>query len=154
MSTNLSVSFELICLMGWLLKKDKRALQQLIQKALAGGVSDSIAELQTARPAELSDTMAKTVSEFFDYIESVLAQGIPSMKTGSVVGTALAPEIKKIDQHSLDPRVIWLAISQTKEALSGLSQGLSEEERSDMFKHELYKNLLKNWTVAADDILN
>ncbi len=152
MSTNLSVSFELICLMGWLLKKDKTALQQLIQKALAGGVSDSIAQLQHARPAELSDSMAQTVAEFFEYIEAVLAQGVPSMKNGA--GSSFAPEIKKIDQQTLDPKVVWLAVSQTKEAVNAVSAGLTESEKNDLFKHELYKNLLKNWTLSADETLN
>lgn len=154
MSTNLSVSFELICLMGWLLKKDKTALQQLIQKALAGGVSDSIAQLQSARPAEISDTMAQTVTEFFEYIEMIIAQGVPGMKAGGELGALLDPELKKLDQHTLDPKVVWLAISQTKEAVNALSMGLSEPEKNELFKHELYKNLLKNWTIAADDILN
>lgn len=154
MSTNLSVSFELICLMGWLLKKDKTALQQLIQKALAGGVSDSIAQLQAARPAELSDTMAQTVAEFFEYIEAVIAQGVPGNKAGSGIGSFLDPELKKLDQHALDPKVVWLAISQTKEAVNAISVGLNEQEKNELFKHELYKNLLKNWTIAADDILN
>ena len=154
MSTNLSVSFELICLMGWLLKKDKTALQQLIQKALAGGVSDSIAQLQSSRPSEISDTMAETVTEFFEYIETVIAQGVPGVKSGRGVGSFLDPELKKLDQHALDPKVVWLAISQTKEAVSAISIGLSEQEKNDLFKHELYKNLLKNWTIAADEALN
>lgn len=152
MSTNLSVSFELICLMGWLLKKDKTALQQLIQKALAGGVSDSIAQLQHARPSELSDSMAQTVAEFFEYIEAVLAQGVPSMKNGA--NALFAPEIKKIDQQTFDSKVVWLAVSQTKEAVNAVSSGLTESEKNDLFKHELYKNLLKNWTLSADETLN
>ena len=108
MSTNLSVSFELICLMGWLLKKDRAALQQLIQKALAGGVSESIAQLHETRPAELSDSMAKTVAEFFVYIESMLVQGVPVARGGYVLGANLTPEVKKIDQTS-----DWILITHT-----------------------------------------
>lgn len=140
--------------MGWLLKKDRVALQQLVQKALAGGVSESIAQLQEARPAELSEQMAKTVMEFFDYIETMLVQGVPATRSGYVLGANSGPEIKKLDQHALDPKVIWLAISQTKDAMGSLSGGLTEQERSELFKHELYKNLLKNWTIPAEETLN
>lgn len=154
MSTNLSVSFELICLMGWLLKKDRMALQQLVQKALAGGVSESIAQLQEARPAELSETMAKTVMEFFDYIETMLVQGVPAARTGYVLGANLGPDVKKIDQHAVDPRVLWLAINQTRETLSAVPGVLTDQERSEMFRNELYKNLLKHWNIAAEDVLN
>lgn len=153
MSTNLSVSFELICLMGWLLKKDRASLQQLVQKALAGGVSESIAQLQETRPAELSDTMAKTVMEFFDYIETMLVQGVPTVRSGYVLGSNLSPEVKKIDQSAVDPRVLMLAINQTRETLTAAGV-LTDLERSDMFKNELYKNLLKHWNISADEALN
>jgi len=154
MSTNLSVSFELICLMGWLLKKDKPALQQLIQKALAGGVSESIVKLQAARPTELSDVMEKTVSEFFEYVEMVLAEGVPVVKSKSALSIESISEIKKIDQVSIDQRVLWLSVNQANESVAQKGSELNQAAKEALFKSEFYKSLLANWAVQIEDILN
>ncbi|MBM3894300.1 hypothetical protein FJ366_01770 [Candidatus Dependentiae bacterium] len=154
MSTNLSVSFELICLMGWLLKKDKHALRELIQKALSGGVADAIYDLQASKPAELSDTMEKTVSEFFEYVESILAEGVPVNKPKGVLSSQTRDAIKKVDQHVIDPHSFWNSVNRAEEAVEMLGGDLNQSAREAMFKNELYKNILSNWTVPSEDVLN
>ena len=154
MSTNLSVSFELICLMGWLLKKDKQALKELIQKALAGGVADAISDLQSSKPAEISDVMEKTVSEFFEYVEAILAEGVPAKKLRTDLSVEALSAIKKIDQHFVDQYSLWNSVTRAEESVALLGEDLNPAARDALFRSELYKNVLSNWAVPTEDVLN
>ena len=151
MSANLSVSFELICLMGWLLRNDKSTLRSLVKKALHDGAGEQIINAGglESRPKEMSDAMGQTISDFFNTLEAMIGEEMDFDQMSESFEA-----LEQLKNVNIDGKAVWSALAQTRETVDGQASELDENGKADLFREELFKNLLRNWEPAANETLN
>lgn len=155
MNTSLSLSFELIYLMGWLLKNEKKMLNALIKHAIKKGVAQDIKSLNPADFSEVSDKLYNVILDFLLYLEDSLAKNLDNVQLDTKTEEAILPAIKKIDQEALDINTIKLSMQQAKSQLNeqDLQAGEGETFEEDA-KKLLYEQILKNWMPTKNEDLN
>jgi hypothetical protein len=156
MSSNLSLSFELICLMGWLLKHEQEELSKLIENALGKGLSE---ELQALNPQDFFDEAASmnvTVHEFFECIERMLLAKVEGIEIERTAGKQLEPALKKMDSQVIDLRTLWTSLQQAKKKLTQnkKNQADASAAEADSANKVLFEQILKNWNPSQIDPLN
>ncbi|PCI74401.1 hypothetical protein COB28_01045 [Candidatus Dependentiae bacterium] len=150
MSTNLSLSFELISLMGWFLRHHKEELTQLIEKATENGFMD---ELQVSDMKDfLHNTAAsnEVVQEFFSFLEGSLQKGFEGKELDTAIRGALADEVKKVDGQVVDQHLLLSSIQKVKQESKEMGDALPTSH----VKKLLCEQLLKQWDPSHHDKLN
>ena len=69
MTTQISLSFELICLISWLLKNDKVMINTLVKHALDNGFVEEIAKIDAENHGEVAENMYSNLVTFLEYLE-------------------------------------------------------------------------------------
>lgn len=158
MNSSLSLSFELIYLMGWLLKNDQAKLKKLVAEAVEQGFIEEVDAMSDADYLLLSDQMQSTVEQFMDYLEDAITESVQGADAHNGVCKDLAPLLKKFDTDAVDQKTVSLAMQQTKKKLSyKKKQGdkinaiaVTEAEANDI----LFERLLKNWNPSKKDLMH
>lgn len=158
MNSSLSLSFELIYLMGWLLKNDQAKLKQLVVEAVEQGFIEEVDAMSDADYLLLSDQMQSTVEQFMDYLEEVITESVQGADVNNGLFQGLVPVLKKFDTDSVDQKTVSLAMQQTKKKLSyKKKQGdklnalaVTESEANNI----LFERLLKNWNPSKKDLMH
>lgn len=151
MDTQLSLSYELIYLMGWLLKHEKNMLNSLIKHALKNGLALDLEKIQSYDYDHVSAELQGTILEFLSFLEKALAKNIDSQEQEAQCphDASISSTIKKIDQDSLDLKQVRLSIQRAKNLLNKAPQQTEEQAKSLLFEH-----ILKNWKPAKGDLVN
>ena len=158
MNSSLSLSFELIYLMGWLLKRDKAKLKKLVAEAIEQGFIDEVDALSDADYLLLSDQMQSTVEQFMESLEDAITEGVQSMHGSEPMHQDLAPTLKKFDTDLLDEKTLSLSMQQTKKKLSHKKKHHAKQESLVPVDAEansiLFERLLKNWNPSKKDLMH
>lgn len=164
MSTSFSLSFELIYLMSWLLKNEKKQLEALIKDALKKGLADELETLDIYQDEE--DSIAQlqdTILEFLMFLEDSLLESLEEKPLDKNTKNKLILDLKKISPRSIDLKTIWLSMQQAKNKLNksqsfeNIQSAQKEEittEKDKDIKKLLFSQLLKNWKPKNNDPVN
>ena len=127
MSTSFSLSLELVLLMDWLLKHEKKALNELIKKSLSSGLSKEIELYDTFTQeqlldldSEMSEELHSSILEFLMHMENKLLDGLDTKK----------PSLNTKDFLSIAPKI--------------------NNQKKDL----AFSELLKNWTPKTNEPIN
>ena len=157
MNSSLSLSFELIYLMGWLLKHNKAKLTALVTEAVESGLIEELTKMSEADYLLISDQMQVTVENFMEHLETTLfksTEGIDGIESDNVICKSLATTMRKVDTAGLDTRTVWVSIHQAHKKI------ISEQKNTELSKIDeepddiLYEQLLSNWTPSNNETLN
>lgn len=159
MSTNLSLSFELICLMGWLLKHNKTELVNLILTALDSGFAE---ELHSIDMKEFFDDEMNgngIVHQFFSVLEQELLTKLEGAVLDRPSTGLLVDELKKFDGQVLDPRSLFVSLQAVKKKFIAGNTLLQEDDqpldgRSTELRSLLFEQVLKDWHPSQQDLLH
>lgn len=150
---NISLSFELICLMSWLIKNEKKGVKALIKLALDNGFADGLDAMGDGDSNQMPEHLYTTVTDFLLYLEQTLLQELNKPEVNPQLD--LLPTVKKIDGE-LDGATLWQSMQQTRKELNRLQ--LSQPQQDSTSKREaeklFLKTMLKNWNLTEEEIIN
>ena len=75
MGQQLSVSFELICLLDWLCNESREDLQKLVKKAINNGLGETLENMSEEDYLELLSRMQEIVVDFTNILEESMELG-------------------------------------------------------------------------------
>lgn len=137
------LSFEIICLLKWILENKKDDLSNILKKALQEGCLDLYDEISSEANDVLlfSETIAQYVAIFEELIDDYLKENIEHKEHAKVIDVFL----KRVLTSNLDRNLILKCLkhSDYKKA----AENLSEE---DLLKI-MYKRLLTEWIPSPLD---
>ncbi len=156
MNSSLSLSFELIYLMGWLLKNEKKMLNALVKHAIKKGLAQDLKEINPSDLGDMSDKLYNVILDFLVYLEDSLTKNLDNVELDSKTEDAILPAVKKLDYDNLDLKTIRLSMQQAKSQLSNNPDAPQENDVTFVEDAQklLYEQILKNWAPNNNETLN
>lgn len=149
---NISLSFELICLMSWLLKNEKQAVNALIKQAVKHGFTENLELMGEQENGLMSEQLYTTVLDFLIFLENSLIKQLDDAVTSNSDQKELLPTLKKIDAH-FDSRTLLASIRQAKSRLAKYNKKLQDENKKET-QQVLFESMLTNWKPNEEDLVN
>ncbi len=157
MSNNFSLSLELVLLMNWLLKHEKRKIKNLIDKTLDKGFYEELDDIDKYEQDDLDSISELHISilDFLIFMEDTLLETLDKRDTQDISKEKLQPTIQKINTQNVDLQTVWLS---TQQAQSKIRRENRKEKNKTQNKEDVKKvllsQLLKNWKPKNNDPLN
>ena len=77
MTAHISLSFELISLITWIIKNERNLLNNLVKQAVEHGFAEELNNVQTVPdPKTVNDHMAHNVLDFLEFLEDIDKEGM------------------------------------------------------------------------------
>lgn len=140
------ISYELLCLLRWLLEHDVEKLKKMVSKALASGLKDDIRQFEqlgdvNADPAMIEEVQHSIV-EFFSMLEILLLESIKEQAVQRAMEKNLMQTIDHIDSTVCSDDTVRSSMEKAT-------------AKSDMHPKEnvhelLFKELLKRWKPSKN----
>lgn len=158
MDSSISLSFELILLLGWLQKHEKPVLDAVVKQALKNGFLQYLEQTQNNDiQKQRSDSLYAAILEFLLHLETALAKNLNTIYLDEATTNALSPALKKIDFGNMNLKSVWLSMQQAKEKLANKNSQIAHEQdefASEQASAVLFEKLLKNWKPTKKEPLN
>ena len=155
MNSSLSLSIELIYLMGWLLKNEKSKLNALVKQAMHDGLAYDLQKLQDITHEDVSDHLHKTVLNFLSYMEEALADNMDAPHMTHEADQAILPALNNLEEESLNDSTLQVSIQQAKADLQKeMDRGAANVLNPDHVRQLLFKHILENWNPHNEEVLN
>ncbi len=152
MNSNISLSFELVLLLNWLLKHKKAQLNDLIKDALENGFMQEIAIVSPSDHSQLTNQFYNSILEFLLFFEQSLLKNLAAINADEATNSVILPLVKKIDFDNLDAKTLWLSMQQTKKKIS--TNKADHNYQPEKINDLLFEQLLKNWKPNKKNPLN
>ena len=150
MTTQTSISLELLCLMRWLLENDQKALESMVKRALENGFAQ---ELQNIDASEADEAMHTVLFDLFDFLDACLLEHLSEVKMDSKVQERIVPMLQKLEGRNIDIKTLWLSMQQTKSKMQEQKENKMENKQPDA-QEVLVTQLLKNWKPNNSEPVN
>lgn len=176
----LLISFELICLIKWILENEDEKIKKIIVRALNSGLQEDINKKTSLSKEVIINDIQSVFFDFFDMMEDILMESISEHAIKKVIERNLMPSIDKIDSSICDDETLRFSIEKTASKLEnkytdnnnrnssknsintkdiGLKESFSaakskEASSKENAKRILMTELLKNWKPKEKNILN
>lgn len=139
----LTVSYELLYLMQWLLEHEPAQLKKLIVQALRTGLKENI---QSTESAELrnTDDIQYSIVDFLALLETLLHEAINEENMKRIMEKKLMPAIDQIDNQECDQATVDFSVEKASSKLENNPQANPQEV--------LFKELLKCWKPTKKTI--
>ena len=145
--TQLILSYELLCLLRWLIEYDANKLKKMVSKAVSNGLYEHI-RLLDKKPASAHDQedMQDNILDFLALLETSLLECMSDHVTHKARSTNLLATVEQLDTTLCDPEIMMSSLEKAT-ALSDKNPNLNPQEM-------LYKELLKRWKPEKKSALN
>ena len=132
----LTVSYELLYLVQWLLENESGELKKLINQALENGLKQ---DLQTAVNSELksAEDIQYSIVDFLALLETLLHENISEQNMKRIMEKKLMPAIDNIDSKECDKATVDFSVEKATSKI----ESNPEENPQDI----LFQELLKCW---------
>ncbi len=153
METNLSLSFELICLMEWLLKHEKNMLNGLIKQAIKGGLAADLKHPRTDDGVEVIEQLYRIMIDFLSYLERALADNLDRVESTEKGQKSVLNLLRYLDRECIDDRTVRTSVQEASKQLDELCA--SKDDSNDYMARRLFcKVLLKEWNPKSTEELH
>jgi len=142
----LSISFELICLLKWILEHDSNKIKKIISKALHAGLNNEIQKNRSYGQDFSMEDVHNVLLDFFDMMEVLLIETLSEQAIKKALEKNLMPSIDRIDSSVCDEATVNFSIE--KATLK------AERDPKENIKKVLMEELLKRWKPRKKNILN
>lgn len=139
------LSHELIALLLWILDHEEKALATLIKKAVISGLKHEISYNTPMHNEELIEEAQNTVVEFFNVMESHMAEALHEQSIKKASEKKLLPAIDQLDSAIFDDETVRLCVAK--------ATNLPKDSKRTA-KEALCKELLKNWNPQKNQVIN
>ena len=138
------ISYELICLLQWIIEHESEQLKQLVQRAMQSGLQETIHADDSQEPV-LEDIQA-IIIDFFELCETLIAEVEHEQSVKKVIAKNLMPTIDQIDSQQCDDDTLRSSIDSITMELDQTPQKSAREV--------LYKEILKQWKPNKKAAIN
>ncbi len=135
--TQFVLSYELVCLLRWLVEHNSPQLKGIIKKALNGGLKKDIKGLDSFNNTNSLEDIQHSIVDFFGLMEGILLETIHEQAVQKTIEKNLMPAIEHIDGQQCDDMVIRTSIEKVASKLDNASQEHAQEL--------LFKEILRRW---------
>lgn len=141
------LSYELICLLQWLMDHDADKLKKIIDKALASGLKTKL-QKESMHAEQLGDLeeIQENIIDFFAMMESLLVESLHEQAVKRALENDLMPSIDQIDTTVCDNATVRSCV---EKATSTIERNPKENP-----KELLFKELLRRWKPSKESTLN
>jgi len=142
----LVISFELICLLKWMLEHEDIKLKKMISRALDTGLQDKLNKKHIANKELMLDDIQNVLLEFFDMMEALLIESLSERAIKKALEKNLMPSIDQIDSSVCDDATVRFSIEKAASQV--------EKNPQENIRKVLLQELLKRWKPRKKNILN
>lgn len=141
------LSYELICLLQWLMEHDAGKLKKIVAKAISSGLRDRIQKesILLENPTGLED-IQESIIDFFGMLEALLLESLHEHAVKKALEKNLLPAIDQIDSTICDDATVRFSV---EKATSDIDRNPQENP-----KDLLFKELLRRWKPNKKNLLN
>lgn len=142
-NNNLTVSYELLYLLQWLLDQDSKVLKQLIAHELKNGLQDYIRaaakaqKQETTHSATSSEDLHYNIIDFLALLESILYETMHEQRVKKMVEKKILPSLNNIDGRECDQEMLESSVETATSKM--------ETHPNDNPQEILFKEILKSW---------
>jgi len=141
------ISYELICLLKWLIEHDDTKLKKIVSKALSSGLKEKIKKGSASSSEEyVLDDIQNTIVDFLGILETVLFDAINEQTMKNAIEKKLMPTVEKIDSASCDDATLRFSL---EKATSKIENNPNENPNELLFQE-----ILKRWKPNKKNLLN
>jgi hypothetical protein len=146
-NTQFVLSYELLCLLRWIVDNDAEKLKKIIAKAYAAGLKYDVQRIRDGWNEEHSmEDIQQGIVEFFGLMEVLLQEVINEQAVHKAVQKNLMPTLDQIDTAVCDDATMRTTL---EKATAKIEHNPAENPRELLFKE-----LLKQWKPHDKDVLN
>jgi len=113
----LLVSFELICLIKWILENEDEKIKKIIIRALNSGLQEELNKKTILSKEAILDDIQCVLFDFFDMMEALLMESVGEQAVKRVIEKNLMPAIDRIDSSVCDDETVRFSIEKTASKL-------------------------------------
>lgn len=140
------ISYELLCLLRWLLEHDIEKLKKMVSKALATGLKEDIKQFEQFGDVNTDPAMIEEIQhsiiEFFSMLETLLLESMKEQAVQKAVEKNLMPTIDHIDSTICDDATVRSSVEK--------ATAKSEQHPKANAQELLFKELLKRWKPSKN----
>lgn len=144
------LSYEVLCLLRWLVENDAEKLKKIVAKALSSGLTQEIHKAREAaqmpQQEEQMEDVQYSILEFFSLLDALIIETMNEQAVKRAMEKNLLPSIDQIDSNECDTATVRFSI---EKAASKFEHNPKENP-----KELLFKELLKRWKPHNKNILN
>ena len=168
MSAQISLSFELVSLLNWLLRHEKTMLNTMVKHALERGFAEELEKIDPSTANADSEELYNTVLDFLDHLEHTVIKNLETVNVDNKTKDAIMPTLQKLEGDNLDQKTLWLSMQQTKARILKAQQTRTQKvtaennprqetkviEQTQQANEILFEQLLKNWKPTNKETMN
>jgi len=142
-----AISYELLCLLRWLIERDAEKLKKIIAKAVnSGELVEEMQQLENPNQLALNSDIQTSIIDFFGLLEGLLIESINEQVEKRAREKDLMPAIDQIDTSICDNATVRFSLEKTTTELA--------HNPDTNPKEQLFKELLKRWIPRKKNLLN
>ncbi len=145
-SNQLTLSYELLCLLQWIVENEPDNLKKIISDALDQGLYENVKSIFNKKNAQDLDELHYSVVDFLVLIEDHLSTEMSKKTMRRTLEKQLMPAINHIDSIAYDNATVQFCIDKATLKL--------ENNPSHNPQELLYKELLKSWKPNKKSYVN
>jgi hypothetical protein len=139
-----AISFELLCLLRWLIEHESYKIKKMVTQALTEGLAQQLDHLANYSDNEALEEAQENMIEFFRSLESMLMETLQEQALNIAREKNLMPAIEHIDTTICDEAVLKLSLAKARNKIIRNPRKNSQEI--------LLKEILGNWSPGKKDI--
>ena len=132
-----AISFELLCLLRWIVEHDADKLKKIVDRAVRQGLHEQLQKIAFLADADAYEEAQDNMVEFFSSLETILQESIQEKSERQAIEKNLIPAIEHIDIMACDDHVVQESLVKAHGKLTHNAQ----ENPKDI----LLKEILRNW---------
>ena len=138
-----AISYELLCLLRWLVENDADKLKKMITRAVQRGLNEKIELIRTFTDNEALEDAQDNMVEFFGTLEGMLIDTMQEQAMNQAFERKLMPAIEHIDATACDETVVQASLEKAHSKIT---------HNPDKNPQEILLNeILKNWKPAKKE---
>ncbi len=142
-----AISYELLCLLRWLIENDTESLKNIVNYAIKNGLQTELQKIDTISDINLAASgIEDNIGDFFKVLEIILIDAIDDETVRKAKAKKLMSAVNKIDASLCDDNTVRISLEKTTDNL--------ERNPKANPKEQLYKEILKQWHPQNKKVLN
>jgi hypothetical protein len=140
-----AISYELLCLLRWLVENDADRLKKMITRAVQHGLNEKIELIRSYSDDEALEDAQDNMVEFFSTLEAMLVDTIQEQAMNQAFERKLMPAIEHIDSTACDNTIVQASLEKAHSKITHNPDKNPQEI--------LLTEILKNWKPTKKEAL-
>lgn len=142
-----TISYELLCLLRWLVEHDTNSLKHMVTTAINNGLHEELKKIDTISDLNLASSgIEHTINDFVRILELLLLEAMDEEVVRKAKQKKLMADINKIDTSLCDNDTVRISLEKTTNNL--------DRNPNTNPKEQLYKEILKQWQPHNKKVYN